>query len=94
MTVVLQIAENILLLSFMGLVYLLLESNRARMGDTLANLSIGLCFGLTAALVTVVPITLGDGATVDARAGPVILSGIVAGPTAASARPTSRSAGR
>ncbi len=83
MTVVLQIAENILLLSFMGLAFLFLENNRSYVRQATANILFGLCFGLTAALVTVVPVTLGDGATVDARAGPVILSGIVGGPIAA-----------
>ncbi len=83
MITVLQIAENIILLSFMGLAYFVVEINRYRLSAITANLLIGLGFGLTAALVTLVPVTLGDGATVDARAGPVILSGILTGPAGA-----------
>lgn len=44
---------------------------------------IGLVYGATAFLVTVTPVTLSDGATIDARAGPVILAGMLGGPVAA-----------
>ncbi len=80
MMVLLYIAENILLLSFTGLGFYFIEKHRTYLGPWKASVLNGLCFGLTAALVTAVPVTLGDGATVDARAGPVLLAGIVAGP--------------
>ncbi|MDJ0910976.1 MAG: PAS domain-containing protein [Woeseiaceae bacterium] len=83
MITVVQIAENLLLLSLMGLAYFLIEVNRRRFGTTFANALKGICFGLAAALVTAVPVTLGDGATIDARAGPVIIAGIAAGPVGA-----------
>lgn len=83
MQILLQISENILLLSFMGLGFFFIERYRETIGSTRADVLIGLCFGVTAALVTVTPVTLGDGATVDARAGPVVLAGIVAGPIGA-----------
>ena len=83
MTTVVQIAQNILLLSFMGLAYFLIEVNRRRFGATFANVLKGICFGFAAALVTAAPVALGDGATIDARAGPVIIAGIAAGPVGA-----------
>lgn len=80
MSIILQIFENILLLSFLGLGFFFIERDRLSLGKFKANLLNGLCFGLTAALVTAMPVALGDGATVDARAGPVILAGVIAGP--------------
>ena len=80
MLVLQQIIENLLLLSFMGLVFFFIQSQRSSLGVFKANLLHGLSLGLTAALVTIVPVTLGDGATIDARAGPVILAGVIAGP--------------
>lgn len=49
----------------------------------MGKLLIGLSFGFVAFLVTATPVVLSDGATIDARAGPVILAGIVGGPIAA-----------
>jgi signal transduction histidine kinase/CheY-like chemotaxis protein len=80
MLVLQQIIENLLLLSFMGIVFFFVQRHRSSLGTLKADLLHGLSLGLTAALVTTVPVTLGDGATIDARAGPVILAGVIAGP--------------
>ncbi len=80
MLVLQQIIENLLLLSFMGIAFFFVQRHRGSLGTFNADLLNGICLGLTAALVTTVPVTLGDGATVDARAGPVILAGVIAGP--------------
>lgn len=80
MLVVPQIIENLLLLSFMGLAFFFVQRHRSSLGTFNADLLNGFCLGLTAVLVTTVPVTLADGATIDARAGPVILAGVIAGP--------------
>ncbi len=80
MLVLQQIIENLLLLSFMGIVFFFVQRHRSSLGAVKTDLLHGLSLGLTAALVTTVPVTLGDGATIDARAGPVILAGVIAGP--------------
>ena len=52
--------------------------------STRGTISLGLLYGLATFLVTVTPVTLADGATIDARAGPVVLAGVLGGPIAAS----------
>ena len=47
-----------------------------------ASVAIGLVFAIVAFLVTATPIHLTDGATIDARAGPVLVAGIIGGPIA------------
>lgn len=79
----LQILENILLLSLLGLGFYVIESQRGRISGSVSNLLHGLSFGLIAFLVTTTHVEFGDGATVDARAAPVILAGYVGGPIAA-----------
>ncbi len=48
-----------------------------------AAIVLGLSYGLVAFLVTVSPIVTSSGATLDARAGPVVMAGIFGGPVAA-----------
>ncbi len=83
MPTLLQVLENVLLLALMGVGYYAVESLRNGMKPTAVALCHGLSFGLIAFLVTATPVSLGDGATLDARAGPVILAGYVGGPVAA-----------
>ena len=79
----LQLLQNVAFISFLAL-GLYFTWRRAGMQLKLADrLLVGLNFGLIAFLVTATPITMEDGATIDARAGPVILAGIVGGPPAA-----------
>lgn len=82
MPVILQILENLVLLTFLGLGIYAVESLKPRIQPYLACLLHGVSFGLVAFLVTSTPVSLGDGATLDARAGPVILAGVLAGPLA------------
>ncbi|MFK7744112.1 MAG: PAS domain-containing protein [Roseobacter sp.] len=49
----------------------------------LGCVELGLIYGLTTFLVTIMPITLENGATIDARAGSVIIAGMLGGPIAA-----------
>lgn len=76
----LQIVENILLLSFMGVVFYVVARNSASFGTLATQALHGVFFGLIAFLVTSTPVVLPDGATVDARVGPVVLAGLIAGP--------------
>ncbi len=55
---------------------------------------IGLTFGIVTLLVTITPIALPDGATIDARAGPVIVAGIVGGPVSTAVAAAFGSTGR
>ena len=80
MTVVLQLIENILLLGFMGVGFYVVQKNEHRLGWPVFSGLHGLLFGLVAFLVTSTPVSLPDGATVDARAAPVLLAGAIAGP--------------
>ena len=48
-----------------------------------STMTLGLSCGLVAFLVTISPLELADGATIDTRAGPVIIAGIFGGPYAA-----------
>ncbi len=79
----LQILENVLLLMLLGLGYYAIQQLAPRLTQTGTALGHGFTFGLIAFLVTSTPLSLGDGATVDARAAPVILAGYVGGPVAA-----------
>lgn len=83
MDTVLQILDNLVFLSFLGIGFYFVERNRGSLGEIRTQVLKGLCFGFIAFLVTATPVTLGDGATIDARAGPVILAGIYAGPIGA-----------
>ena len=49
----------------------------------ISAMTLGLSYGLVAFLVTISPLELADGATIDTRAGPVIVAGIFGGPYAA-----------
>lgn len=75
-----EVLQNAALLSIAaaGLFWLYKSPERAR--STGGLVMIGLLYGATTFLVTVTPVTLGDGATIDARAGPVIVAGMLGGP--------------
>ncbi|MEM9055842.1 MAG: LytS/YhcK type 5TM receptor domain-containing protein, partial [Pseudomonadota bacterium] len=80
MLVLLQIVENILLLSLMGLGAFLVERFRPTLGNAAANVLGGVCFGVTAALVTATPVAVASSAILDTRAGPLLLAGLLGGP--------------
>ncbi|MEL7116328.1 MAG: ATP-binding protein [Pseudomonadota bacterium] len=75
--------QNLALLALLGMGYYVVENARPSLGTLRAYILHGLVFGLTAFLVTAAPLTLNDGATLDARAGPVVLAGVVGGPIGA-----------
>lgn len=77
---IIPIIDNILFLMLMGLVLFLVERNRKKLGRTATNILYGFGLGLIGFLVTSNPVSLVDGATVDARAGPMILAGFIGGP--------------
>ncbi len=78
-----QILQNAALISFVAFGVFWVWQRSEVPENVLGQVVLGLNFGLVAFLVTATPIVTEDGATIDARAGPVILSGIVAGPIAA-----------
>lgn len=80
MVTVFQLLDNIVYLIFLGLPFVLIEGKRATWNSHIVNLLHGFFFGIVIFLVTSTPIELSDGATVDARAGPTLLAGFVAGP--------------
>lgn len=75
--------NNAALLSFtaVGLYIFLLSSER--FGRVASTIGLGLSYGFVTFLVTVSPLVMEDGATIDTRAGPVIAAGIFGGPIAA-----------
>ncbi|MBS0124517.1 ATP-binding protein [Thetidibacter halocola] len=83
MQTVIDILDNLVLLGMLGVFHFFVELNRGRLGPLGASLATGLVFGIVGFMVTATPVTLIDGATVDARAGPVILAGLFGGPIAA-----------
>tara|TARA_R100000750_G_scaffold4247_2_gene3259 strand:- start:2975 stop:5140 length:2166 start_codon:yes stop_codon:yes gene_type:complete len=78
-----QILQNTALLCFAAVGLHLVWRHGELARSLVGKLLIGLSFGFVAFLVTATPVVLPDGATIDARAGPVILAGIVGGPVAA-----------
>lgn len=83
MVLVLQILENIVLLMLLGVGFYVIESAKGAIKSIYRPVLHGISFGLIAFLVTSTPVSMGDGATLDARAGPVVLAGVVAGPVSA-----------
>ncbi|MGA9412701.1 MAG: LytS/YhcK type 5TM receptor domain-containing protein [Roseobacter sp.] len=83
MVLVLQILENIVLLMLLGVGFYVIESAKGAINSIYRPVLHGISFGLIAFLVTSTPVSMGDGATLDARAGPVVLAGVVAGPVSA-----------
>ncbi len=77
---ILQILDNILLLTLVGMSYYGIEGLRRGKSRSSINVLHGFGFGFIAFLVTSTPVEMVNEATVDARAGPVILAGVVAGP--------------
>ena len=82
MEFVIEIIQNILLLTLLGVGYYLVEDTDPSKANVPPHVLHGLAFGLIAFLVTYAPVSLDDGSTADARAAPVILAGFVAGPFA------------
>ena len=72
--------ENVALLTLLGLGVYFIEASRTQLGWWRSQVAHGLAFGSAAFLVTVAPLTLSDGATLDARAGPVLLAATFGGP--------------
>jgi len=83
MDIVLDFLENTALLTLIGMGCYFIESNQQRLGGLGSQVAVGLVFGALAFLVTATPITFPDGATLDARAGPVLLAGVFGGPIGA-----------
>ena len=83
MVLVLQILENIVMLALLGGGFYVIETARGAINSVYIPVLQGISFGLIAFLVTSTPVAMGDGATLDARAGPVILAGVMAGPVSA-----------
>lgn len=75
--------QNGALLCFTAIgLYLVLSSN-GYSKDLTGAVALGLTYGLVTFLVTVSPLETSSGATIDTRAGPVIVAGIFGGPVAA-----------
>jgi signal transduction histidine kinase/ActR/RegA family two-component response regulator len=89
-----SVLQNLALLSFVGLGLIVTDRYAHWTNRVARNATIGVILGLGAFLVTVTPITLYEGATVDARAGPVIISAFLAGPLGAAITATIGAAGR
>jgi signal transduction histidine kinase/CheY-like chemotaxis protein len=89
-----SILQNLALLSFIGLGLIVIDRYARWTHGVAQNAMIGVILGLCAFLVSVTPITLNEGATVDARAGPVIVSAFLAGPLGAAITATIGAAGR
>ncbi|MDJ0822199.1 MAG: ATP-binding protein [Paracoccaceae bacterium] len=79
----LQLMQNAAFISFLAIGLYFFWQRAGSELRLIDRLLIGLNFGVIAFLVTATPINMEDGATIDARAGPVILAGIVGGPPAA-----------
>jgi signal transduction histidine kinase len=75
--------ENLALLTLIGIGVFLIERAPARQGGFSKQALYGIVFGVVAFLVSATPLTLVDGATLDSRAGPVVLAGVVGGPISA-----------
>ena len=80
---IVEALNNAALLSFSAIgLYLFLRSG-AFANRITSVVGLGLSYGLIAFLVTVSPLEMANGATIDTRAGPVIAAGIFGGPIAA-----------
>lgn len=79
-----ELLQNAALLSFTAIGLYLVKRSTLPAVVRFAPVLIGISYGITAFLVTATPLMLAHGATVDARAAPVIVAGIVGGPVAAS----------
>ncbi|SMX43031.1 ATP-binding protein [Maliponia aquimaris] len=75
-----EVLQNAALLSIAAAGVFWLYKSPGTSTSLFGLLLIGLLYGATTFLVTITPVTLPDGATVDARAGPVILAGMLGGP--------------
>lgn len=80
-----ELLQNAAILSFtaFALYYVLTHDKLSVAGNLRGAVILGVGYGAAAFAVTATPLILPNGATVDARAGPVILAGIWGGPVAA-----------
>ncbi len=78
-----EIVQNVAIISFaaIGVYFVCLRFDDLH--SIRAQLLLGGVFFLIAFLVTMTPVRMPDGATIDARAGPVILAGMIGGPISA-----------
>ncbi|WP_323771985.1 response regulator [Antarctobacter sp.] len=75
--------HNGAVLGFTAIGLYLVLTYRDRSSPLTASVALGLSYGVVAFLVTVSPLEIASGATMDARAGPVVIAGIFGGPVAA-----------
>ncbi|MEM9435189.1 MAG: PAS domain-containing protein [Pseudomonadota bacterium] len=77
-----ELIQNAALLSItvFGLVWIFQRPTSDQ--DMMGSIAIGCVYAIAAFLVTATPIQLEDGATIDARAGPVLIAGVLGGPLA------------
>lgn len=80
LSTVFQILDNLVFLSFLGVFFYFIRLYGNDLSNIRRQVLNGLSFGIVALLVTATPVSMGDGATVDTRAGPILLAGIFAGP--------------
>jgi signal transduction histidine kinase/ActR/RegA family two-component response regulator len=80
MSAVFDLLENVALLTLLGFGIYAIRGRTVPFAPWPGQALIGLLFGAVTALVTTNPMTLPDGATVDARAEPVILAAVLGGP--------------
>lgn len=79
-----QVLQNAALLGFAALGLHVIWRHRPFADSLLGQCVIGLNFGFVTFMVIAAPVEVEGGAIIDARAGPVIVAGIVGGPVAAS----------
>ncbi|OAN80174.1 hypothetical protein A8B78_11095 [Jannaschia sp. EhC01] len=75
--------HNAALLCFTALGLYLVSQSVEHSERVTGAIALGVSYGLVTFLVTVSPLELGSGATIDTRAGPVVVAGIFGGPVAA-----------
>lgn len=75
-----ELLQNAALLSITAFGIIWIFQNAAFESSVRGSVAIGLVYGAAAFLVSATPIHLEDGATIDARAGPVLLAGVLGGP--------------
>ena len=77
---IIEILQNAALLCIASVGLFWIFKDRQLEHSITGGVYLGVVYGLTTFLVTATPISLPDGATIDARAGPVIIAGLLGGP--------------
>ena len=77
-----EILQNVAIIPFAAIGLYLVHLRYGDLKSIEAQILLGAVFFAIAFLVTMTPIRMPDGATIDARAGPVILAGLMGGPVA------------